>query len=117
MHKASGLGEAAVPFQPHAKGVTAQIRLTPGARRTGFLGTMPIADDRTALKAGVSAPPEDGKANKELLKMMAREWKLPKSSLQIIAGETSRQKTILIETGDGAGLLARLKGWLQAQED
>jgi len=49
-----------------------------------------------ALKIALTAPPVDGKANKELLKFIAKYFKLPKSSVQIVAGESSRSKTILI---------------------
>jgi len=106
-----------MPFQPHAKGVIVRIRLTPGARKTGFNGTMPVADGAVALKVGVSAPPEDGKANRELLKMLAKEWRLPKTSLAIISGETNRHKAVLIETAEGPALLARLRDWLAVRDD
>ena len=49
-----------------------------------------------ALKIALTAPPVDGKANKELLKFMAKYFKLPQSGIQITAGESSRSKTILI---------------------
>jgi uncharacterized protein len=49
-----------------------------------------------AIKIALTAPPVDGKANKELLKFLAKYFKLPKSSIQIIAGDSSRSKTILI---------------------
>jgi uncharacterized protein (TIGR00251 family) len=49
-----------------------------------------------ALKIALTAPPVDGKANKELLKFMAKYFKLPQRGIQITAGESSRSKTILI---------------------
>jgi uncharacterized protein (TIGR00251 family) len=49
-----------------------------------------------ALKIALTAPPVDGKANKELVKFLAKYFKLPKSSIQLVAGETSRSKTILV---------------------
>lgn len=47
-----------------------------------------------ALKIALTAPPVDGKANKELLKFLAKYFSLPKSGVQITAGENSRSKTI-----------------------
>jgi len=49
-----------------------------------------------ALKIALTAPPVDGKANKELLKFMAKYFKLPQRGIQITVGESSRSKTILI---------------------
>lgn len=49
-----------------------------------------------ALKIALTAPPVDGKANKELLRFMAKYFKLPKGGIQIAAGESSRSKSILI---------------------
>ncbi len=49
-----------------------------------------------ALKIALTAPPVDGKANKELLKFIAKYFKLSKSSVQIVSGDSSRSKMILI---------------------
>ena len=55
--------------------------------------------------------PEDGKANAALIRLLAKEWRLAKSSLEIIQGATDRRKTLLI-SGDGAELAARLDEWM-----
>ncbi len=49
-----------------------------------------------AIKIALTAPPVDGKANKELLKFLAKYFKLPKNCVQIIVGESCRNKSILI---------------------
>ena len=49
-----------------------------------------------AIKIALTAPPVDGKANKELIKFLAKYFKLPKNSIQIIAGNSSRNKTIFM---------------------
>ena len=46
----------------------------------------------------LNAPPVDGKANAELLKVLAKHFKVPKSSVQIKAGQSSRHKTIEIDS-------------------
>ena len=50
-----------------------------------------------ALKVAVSAPPEKGKANKALLKMLARELRVSPAAVSIVAGGGSRRKLVKIE--------------------
>lgn len=49
------------------------------------------------LKVRLNAVPEKGKANQELIALLAKALHLPKSSITIIGGETSRHKRLLIE--------------------
>lgn len=100
-----------MPFHLHSKGVTVRIRLTPGARKTavqGFADAAGGADAGRFLKISVNAVPEDGKANRALVDFLAQEWGLPKSAFSLISGDTSRQKTLLIEASEPAVLYARL---------
>jgi len=48
------------------------------------------------LKVQISAPPVDGKANKHLLKYIAKEFGVAKTRVSLIRGESSRQKTLQI---------------------
>ena len=50
-----------------------------------------------ALKIKLTAPPVDGAANKMCVQYLAKSLKIPKSSLEIISGQTSRKKTVLIK--------------------
>ena len=68
-----------------------------------------------SLKISVTAIPEDGKANKALFALLAREWKLPKSALSLLSGDTHRQKVVLVE-GDGGALISRLQEWFAARD-
>ncbi len=65
---------------------------------------MTDAAGRAFLKARVRAVPEDGKANAALLKLLAKTIGVPKSAVTLVAGHTSRVKTLRL-TGD-AGRLA-----------
>ena len=58
------------------------------------------------LRIAVTAAPEDGKANKAVIALLAKTLKVPKSAIDIASGETSRHKTLLID-GDES-LLAQL---------
>lgn len=48
------------------------------------------------LTIRVTAPPEDGKANEAVVKLLAQLFKIPKSNISIIKGLSSRQKVIHI---------------------
>jgi Uncharacterized conserved protein len=92
-------------------GVRVRVRLTPKAARDRIDGPAPEADGGTVLKVSVTAVPEDGKANAALIKLLSKEWRLPKSAMEIVQGATDRRKTLHI-TGEPADLLARLDQWM-----
>lgn len=50
----------------------------------------------SSLKVRITAPPIDGKANQHLIKFLASQFKVSKSQVQIISGETSREKRFRI---------------------
>ncbi|MEZ0262409.1 MAG: DUF167 domain-containing protein [Alphaproteobacteria bacterium] len=102
-----------VLLRPHSKGITLTIRLTPGAKQDALLGLMDIADNQRAIKASVTAPPEDGRANKAMIALLAKELKLPKTSISVLSGDTSRQKVLLVE-GETTPLLEKINGWISA---
>lgn len=72
------------------------VMVTPKASRNEILDWVTDENGQAWLKLRINAVPEDGKANKELLKFLAKTWNIPKSSLSIAAGETSRHKKIRI---------------------
>jgi len=61
------------------------------------------------LLVRVGAQPERGKANKELMRFLARELNLPRTAVELAAGETSRHKRVLLP-GNAAAKLKRLAG-------
>lgn len=67
------------------------------------------------IKATVTAPAEGGKANAALLKLLAKTWKLPKTSLSIASGATSRHKVVHI-AGQPADLSDALEKWGRTRE-
>ena len=56
-----------------------------------------VLDGGVVLKVAVTAPPEGGKANKTLIKLLAKSWRLPKTSVSVKKGAKNRLKTLLIE--------------------
>ena len=101
----------APPFRPCSDGVFLRVRLTPRASRDGIDGIKSAADG-PCLQARVRVVPEDGKANRALIDLLAKALGLPKSSLAIVSGASSRLKTVHI-VGDRTALTDRLKAWLE----
>ena len=83
------------------------VRLSPRAKSDRLLGTAAAAGGGRALKASVTAPARDGRANEALLQLLARAWHLPRRNLSIVAGAASRNKTVRV-TGDPGQLIAKL---------
>ena len=44
------------------------------------------------LEVRVNAPPEKGKANERIIELLAKHFKVPKSSIKLVRGETSKEK-------------------------
>ena len=72
------------------------VRLTPSGHKDNIEGVETSTDRKSYLKVRVRAVPENGKANKSLEKLITKHFKVPKSSVQIASGTTSRLKTIKI---------------------
>ena len=86
--------------------------MTPGARRTAVDGTGIEPDGRMLLKVSVTAPPEGGKANAAVVKLLAKEWRVGKSRISVVSGATGRRKTLHV-AGEPEALLTALRAWLE----
>ncbi|GJL94082.1 MAG: UPF0235 protein [Hyphococcus sp.] len=84
------------------------VRATPGAAKNEILGIWQSADGERRLAIKVTAPPDKGKANIAIIKLLASETGLAKSCFSIVAGETARLKTIEIP-GDAETLTMLMK--------
>jgi len=74
-----------------ASGATFQVRVTPRARREEV---GPVVDGLLRIK--VAVPPERGEANEAVVALLASALGVPKRSVQIIAGESGRRKTVRV---------------------
>ncbi len=63
-----------------------------------------------AIKVRVNAPPAEGKANEECVKVLARFFDVPKRSVRVIAGATSRKKIVEIAGIDAEEVARRIVG-------
>ena len=75
-------------------GVLIRIRIVPNSSRNE------IILEEEFIKVKVTAQPIENKANKALIEILSKQFKLPKTSIQIIKGETSNDKTIILSTQD-----------------
>ena len=66
------------------------LRVTPGAREEA----VEIADGRLSLK--VRARPADGEANEAVIALLARVLGVPRSSIELLRGATSREKLLRV---------------------
>jgi uncharacterized protein (TIGR00251 family) len=80
-----------IQLTDHADGVLLPVRAQPGARKPGVLG-----EQAGALKVAVSAAPQDGKANKALVELLRRALGLKRSQVELVSGQTSRDKRFVI---------------------
>ena len=69
---------------------------------------MELAESAMAIQARVRAAPSDGEANAALVRLVAATLRVPKSSVEIVAGHAQRVKQVSIK-GDAAILMAALE--------
>ena len=79
------------------------VKVTPNAGRSEIVG---LKDG--VLQVRVAAPPDKGKANKELINVLAEKLGVKKASVLIVKGQTSRHKSVIIEGMSGEELLKRI---------
>ncbi len=104
------LSKPSLPLTACAEGVLIAVRLQPRASHAGIDGIGLDAEGRPFLRVRVNAPPEGGKANRALVKLLAKALHTPPSALQIVGGHKDRNKTIAV-TGN-ADIHQRIKDWL-----
>ena len=90
-------------FQETTDGIVLNVRAAPRSSRAGLDG---IQGD--AVKVRIRSAPVDGKANKELVEVLADAFDLPKSSVMFKSGETSKTKRLLLRGVSKETILSRL---------
>jgi uncharacterized protein (TIGR00251 family) len=90
-------------LQPHSQGVVLSIRAQPGAKRAGICGR-----HGDMLKVAVTQVAEKGKANAAIIDVLAEELGLRRAQLQLLSGETSRAKRLLVQEITPAELARRI---------
>jgi len=67
------------------------IRVVPRAAKNEIHGLL-----GDALKIRIQSPPVEGKANAALIKFLSKHWKISRNHIEIISGDTSRNKRLKI---------------------
>ncbi|MGH9499696.1 MAG: DUF167 domain-containing protein [Terriglobales bacterium] len=84
-------------------GVSFAVKVQPRARKNGISGEF-----GDALKLSITAPPSEGRANVACIAFLANLLEVPRSSVTIASGESSRRKVIRVQglsaEADGKGL-------------
>jgi uncharacterized protein (TIGR00251 family) len=87
-----------------ANSATFAVKVHPRAKKNAITGE--VGD---ALKLSLTAPPADGKANEACIEFFANLLKVPRSSVTIAAGQTTRNKVIRVAGLSAEEVRRRLK--------
>lgn len=79
-------------FKETENGALISFKISPNASKNEIIKT----DD--GIKIKITAQPIDGKANKALIEFLSKHFKIPKTSIEIVKGQTSKEKTLLLKT-------------------
>jgi uncharacterized protein len=80
-----------IPIHDTPAGATFTVKVHPRAKKNAITGAL-----GDALKLALTAPPVDGRANEACIEFFASLLKVPRSSVTIASGETSRRKVIRV---------------------
>ena len=81
------------------RGLTFAVRVVPRASRSEIAG-----EHNGALRVRIAAPPVAGAANRELIRTLAKIFKLPQNAVEIVSGANSKNKTVRVRGADAATL-------------
>ncbi len=93
-------------YERKADQVVLQIKAVPNASKNGFAEIM-----GEELRVRIKAPAVEGAANKELVKFLSKSFKIPKSQIRFLGGETSKRKRILLPVNE------KIEQFIQERED
>ena len=79
--------------------LTFAVRVVPRASLSKIVG-----EHDGALRVRIAAPPVAGAANRELIKVLAKSFRLPQNAIEIVAGANSKSKTVRIQGANAARL-------------
>jgi uncharacterized protein len=80
-----------IPIQEASGSVTFAVKIHPRAKKNAITGEL-----GDVLKLSLTAPPVDGKANDACIEFFAKFLKVPRASVTIASGQTSRTKIIRV---------------------
>lgn len=96
-----------IPVRDTPAGASFAVKVHPRAKKSAVTGA--VGD---ALKIALTAAPVEGKANRACVEMLAEVLSVPRSSVSIAAGESSRQKVVRVAGLSAEQVRARLAPYL-----
>jgi uncharacterized protein (TIGR00251 family) len=87
-----------IPYS-QVRGLTFAVRIVPRASRSEIVG-----EHNGALRIRIAAPPVAGAANRELVRTLAKIFKLPQNAVEIVSGAHSKNKMVRVRGADAAML-------------
>jgi uncharacterized protein len=88
---------SSVPWRYSSDGISIALRVTPRGGRDDIDGIETLADGRSVVKVRVRAIADGGAANKAVTELLARALRVPKASVKILSGATSRLKQVAVD--------------------
>jgi uncharacterized protein len=85
------------PWRYSTAGISIALRVTPRGGRDDIDGTETLANGRSVVKIRVRAIAEGGEANRAVTELMAKTLDVPKASVKILSGVTSRLKQVAVD--------------------
>lgn len=85
-----------MPHQETNNTLKIHLKVIPNSAKNEFCDIILDEFGRKILQIRIKAVPENGKANKELIKFLAKEWKVRTSDIELVSGETARYKTVVV---------------------
>ena len=104
------------PWRYSLQGISVALRVTPRGGRDDIDGLETLANGRTVVKVRVRAIADGGEANRAVPELLAKVLGVPKASVRILSGTTSRLKQIAVD-GDPAKLGDSLRRLTAAKKD
>ena len=93
-----------IPIHESADALTFAVKVHPRARKNAVTGEL-----GDAFKLSLTAPPIDGRANEACIEFFAKLLKVPRSSVTIASGQSSRNKVIRVAGLSAEQLRKRMK--------
>ena len=85
------------PWRASAGGLAVALRVTPRGGRDAIDGVETLSDGRSVLKVRVRAIADGGEANRAVTELLAKALGVPKASVRLTSGATSRLKQVAVD--------------------
>lgn len=96
-------------LEEHPLGIVLNVKAHAGARSNGVRGVQ-----AESLQVSVTQAPEKGKANKAIIAVLADALSLRKNQIELLSGDTSPRKRVLLRDIQRSELQTRLAEWMNS---